>query len=375
MKKIAKAVLFLSVLLLFSVLCLSHNAYGATSVKLTSTAQTETTITLSWTKSDDWFFSNYKVTFATEVNGPYITLATITDKDTTVYAVTGLQPDTDYYFVVQDSGTAVGTSPSNTLQAKTKQNPKISITSRTQTTVSLRWADYNTYSSQVPFESYVIQMSTNGVQYSTLTTITDVTQNTYTVTGLSPATYNFRMYDKVGTSGWYTSYSDAARVTIHSIIQLQINCQSTSIEVGQQVQLSASASGGTNSYYYKWYANGNPISGATMASCSYTPTQTGTIDIYATAQDQQDSYLDTATSNSITLTVTAQPASTPNQQDSNGGSNDDTNPNQDYDNQGTSDNQPISPIIIGIVAVVIIAVVGVVGLALRQKQGKTKPST
>jgi hypothetical protein len=366
LKKVGKAISFFTILVLFSMICLSTNVYGATEVTLSSTAQTETTVTLSWTKSGDLLFSNYKVKMAYSVNGPWTTITTINNKDTTAYAVTGLNQDTEYYFAIQDTDT-FGDATSNALEVKTKKNPTISITSRTQTTVSLRWTDYNTYSSQVPFESYVIQMSTSGASYSTLTTITDVTQRTYTVTGLSPATYYFRMYDKVGTSGQYVSYSDEASVKINPEIQLQISCQSTSVEVGQRVQLTATTSGGTNSYYYQWYANGNPISSATSASCSYTPTETGTIQIYATAQDAQDYYLDTATSNSITLTVTAKPS----QQDSNG----DTSPNQDYNNQGTSDNQGIPTAIIVIVAVVIIAVVGVAGLAIRQKQGKSKTTS
>jgi hypothetical protein len=353
-------------------------AYGATEVTLSSPAQTETTVTLSWTKSGDLLFSNYKVKIASSVNGPYTTIATISNKDTIVYAVTGLNPNTDYYFKIQDTDT-FGDATSNQLQVKTKPNPTISITSRTQTTVSLKWSDYNTYSSQVPFESYVIQMRTNGGQWSTLTTITDVSQSTYTVTGLSPATYSFRMYDKVGTSGQHTSTSNVKTITIHHQVEVRISSSATAVTMGQQVQLTATASGGTNSYRYQWYSNGNPITGATSASCSYTPTQTGQINIYATAQDTQDSFLDKATSNSITLTVieaTPEPTSTPNQQNSNGDSQDSTDSKSDFNNQGSSGNQGIPIVYVVIIMAVIIAAVGaVVGLAIKQKQGKSKPTT
>lgn len=217
MKKTNIAFLSSIIVLLFvSSVCLTNTVYGAFSPTLSSPAQTETTVTLSWTRSDDWLFTDYKVTYSTIVNGPYTTVATITDPAKTTFAVDGLNPDTDYYFIVQDSGTFVGTTPSNTLQARTKQNPRISVTDKTTTTVSLKWNDYNTYSSLVPFDSYVIQMSTNGGQWSTLTSIIDVSQNTYTVTGLSPATYSFRMQDKVGTSGQYTSTSDVATATLVS---------------------------------------------------------------------------------------------------------------------------------------------------------------
>ena len=310
---------------------------------------------------------------ASSVNGPYTTIATINNKDTIDYAVVGLNPNTDYYFEIQDTD-AFDDATSNQLQVNTKPNPTISITSRTQTTVSLKWSDYNTYSSQIPFESYVIQMGTNGGQWSTLTTITDVSQSTYTVTGLSPATYSFRMYDKVGTSGQYTSTSNKEYVTINKEIEVQVSSSATTVNVGQQIQLTATASGGTNTYRYQWYANGNSITGATSASCAYTPTQTGTINIYATAEDTQDTFLDMATSNSIILTVTSQPTS-PNPQDSNGDSNDNTGSNSDLNNSGSSGNQVIPIAHVVIIVVVIIAVVGAVaGLAIKQKQRKPKPT-
>jgi len=361
-KKTKMAFLSSIALLLFvSSICLTSTVYGATSVNLSSPAQTETTVTLSWTQSDDWVFEKYNVTFSTSVNGPYYEVEIITDKGKTSTAIVGLNPNTDYYFIVYDSGSLVGTTPSNTLNQKTKQNPKISITSRTESTVSLKWIDYNTYSSQVPFESYVIQISTSGGQWSTLTTITDVSQSTYTVTGLSPATYGFRMYDKVGTSGQHTSTSDVATLTIHTPVEVHISSSATTVNVGQQVQLTATASGGTNSYSYQWYSNGNPISGATSASYSYSPTETGTTNIYATAEDTQDSFLAKATSNSITLTATSQETPPPT-----------TTPPPTPDSSGY---QGIPIIYIVIIVVVIIGVVGAVtGLAIKRRQGKSKPN-
>lgn len=213
LKRELKIIFAIALVLFVGLICLTNSVYGATQVTLNSPAQTETTVTLSWTKSGDLLFSNYKVNYATSVNGQYTTLATIIDIDSTVQAVTGLHPSTDYYFQIQDTDT-FGNANSTTLQATTKPNPEISVTSQTQTTVSIKWTDYNTYSSLVPFHSYVIQMSIDGGQWSTLTTMTDVSQNTYTVTGLSAGSYNFRMYDKVGTSGQYTSYSNITNVII-----------------------------------------------------------------------------------------------------------------------------------------------------------------
>jgi chitodextrinase len=145
----------------------------------------------------------------------------------------------------------------------------------TTTSASLSWYDYNTYSSLVPFDSYTVQMSTSGSSgsWSTLTEITNPSQNTYTTTGLSPGQeYYFMMYDTVGTSGCMQSaYSNV--VSNSTVLQLtaSISASTATIDVGQQVQFSASASGGTPPYSYQWYSNGNPVAGATSSSFALSP--------------------------------------------------------------------------------------------------------
>jgi len=342
---------------------LTNTVYAFTPT-VSSPAQTETTITLSWTKSNDLIFGNYAVTYSTSVNGPYSTVATITDSSQTSYAVTGLNPSTPYYFIIKDTANNIigsSTSSSQVYQAYTVATPQISSPSKTSTTVSLHWSDYNSYSSTMPFQSYVIQMSVSGGQWSTLTSITDVSQNTYTVTGLSPATYEFLMYDKVGTSGLYQSSSNIVTVYIYPIVQVQINNPSTTtVDMGQQVQLSASASGGTNSYSYQWYLNGNPISGATSASYTYSPTDAGTSStIYVTAQDTQDSSLAIATSNTVTLTTPL----TANFQS--------TIPSTPTPSPTQTSNSNDTIIYVVVIVVVIIAVIGAVaGIVVKQKASK-----
>jgi hypothetical protein len=295
----------IALLLFVGLSCLTNPVLGAFTPTVSSPAQTENTITLSWTKSNDILFTSYEVTYATFVNGPYYSVTTITDKSQTSYAITGLTPSTPYYFIIKDKSNDVissSTSSSNTLQANTVPNPKISVTSTTQSTVSLQWIDYNSYTSVMPFQSYVIQMSTNNGAFSTLTTISDVSQNTYTVTGLSPATYQFQMYDEVGSSGQHQDTTNIATAYVYSPVQVQISNPSTdTVEMGQQLQLLATAIGGTSSYMYQWYSNGNPITGANSATYYYYPSDTGTVSIYVTVKDSQVPSLATATSNTITL--------------------------------------------------------------------------
>ena len=280
-------------------------AKAAASVILSSSAQTETTVTLSWTQSDDWLFSSYELYYSsTGGNGPYSSVWKTTTKGDTSTIMQGLSPNTNYWFYILDSGTFVGSTPSNTLQVKTKQVPSLRENAKTTTTVSLLWDDYNTYSSLVPFDGYTVQMSTSGANgpWSTLTTIADRTQNTYTATGLSPGqTYHFRMYDSVGTSGNIaSSFSNIVSVTVVSQLIATISTPTAATDVGLQIQFSASAAGGTPPYSYQWYSNGNPAAGATSSSFTFSATSPGTYNIYATIKDSSNTQAD---SNSIAVTV------------------------------------------------------------------------
>jgi hypothetical protein len=309
-------VVFVSVIIMVLLINLSsftNNASAASTVHVSVASQTATSISLSWTKTSDIIFKNYAVTYSSFVNGPYITETTITDASQTSYAITGLTPNTPYYFIIQDTSNDIlssSTQASNTLQANTNPTPILSNPSKTSTTVSLQWSDYNSYSSTVPFESYVVQMSVAGGQWSTLTTITDVSQSTYTVTGLSPATYQFRMYDKAGSSGEISSSSNTITVHLYDQLKVQINNPySTPVNVGQQVQLTAQASGGSGSYNYQWYKQGIQMSIATFSTYSFSPESSGYYSVRCVVTDSNDASLAQADA-SVTLTATATTAAT-----------------------------------------------------------------
>lgn len=287
---------------------LSNNVSAATSVTLSSPAKTETTVTLSWTRSDDWLFSNYQLFYSsTGVNGPFESIWSTTNKDTTTTYIYGLAPNTDYYFYILDTGSGVGSSPSNTLQVTTKPNPDIIVTSHTSTTISLQWYDYNTYSTLVPFDSYVIQIGINSnSSMSTLTSITDVSQNTYTVTGLGPGDYYFSVYDKVGTTGQYTSYSTIVEQTIYTQPAVSISgVPQGTIYQGQQAQLAATATGGTGSYTYEWFVNDVLVSGATLSTYTLNLNEIKSYVVKVIVKDAQDSILIPATATTPSMSVIA----------------------------------------------------------------------
>ncbi|MGB9763646.1 MAG: fibronectin type III domain-containing protein [Minisyncoccia bacterium] len=270
-------------------------------ITLSSPGYTETTITLQWTESNDLVFYNYTIYYAMNVNGPWYPIGVITEQSITSTYFWGFKPSTTYYFYLEDNAW-LSSTPSNTISVTTAPNPSLSITNIGETTVSLSWSDENVYTSLVPFDSYTILMGTNPVSLSVITTINNPSQYSYTVTGLSPGTtYYFQLYDTVGPQGYtYPSYSNMVETKTISPLTISITSSSTTTDVNQPVTLSANINGGIQPYTYQWYVNGNPVDGATSSSFSFTPTNSGTYNIYASVTDSTGS---TQNSNTITINV------------------------------------------------------------------------
>ena len=115
--------------------CLTNTAKGQFTPTVTSQAQTDSTITLSWTRVNSTEFGvlgSYQVTYATSVNGTYSTVTYITNWDQTNYTVTGLNSSTTYFFIIRYIGNNVAGSNlalSNTLQVSTSPSPTLTSTS------------------------------------------------------------------------------------------------------------------------------------------------------------------------------------------------------------------------------------------------------
>lgn len=83
------------------------------------------------------------------------------------------------------------------------------------------------------------------------------------------------------------------------------NCVSISpsygvMDVGQSQQFDSSVSGGAFPYNYQWYLNDAPVSGATDASWTLTPSTPGSYIVYLNVTDATDA---SATSNTATISV------------------------------------------------------------------------
>lgn len=138
---------------------------------------------------------------------------------------------------------------------------------------------------------------------------TSVTLTAQSVTG-----YTFSYWDVDGLSqgggvnpitvNMNAPHTATAYYTPVPPLSVSISPLNASIYVGQSVSFTSTVSGGTTPYNYQWYVNGNPVSGATSASWTFTPTASG---VYYVHLKVTDAVGNTAQSETARISVSSVP--------------------------------------------------------------------
>jgi len=128
------------------------------------------------------------------------------------------------------------------------------------------------------------------------------------------AQISFRIPNIPSSNGTWTGISvvdiagetvwDTINFRVYLSLSASISPLSASILVGQSVTFTSTVSGGYTPYGYQWYLNGNPVSGATSASWTFTPTASG---IYYIHLKVTDSKANTAQSDTARITAATVP--------------------------------------------------------------------
>jgi len=137
--------------------------------------------------------------------------------------------------------------------------------------------------------------------------------STVEVTAIPEAGYLFDYWEldsvNVGSANPYRVYMDKDH-TLKAVFSLippplsaSISPVSASILAGQSLTFTSTVSGGYTPYSYQWYLNGNPVSGATSVSWTFTPTTSGICYIYLKVTDAKGNTAQSETARIAVATV------------------------------------------------------------------------
>ena len=171
-------------------------------------------------------------------------------------------------------------------------------------TVSILSPQNTTYTTTSIPLTFTVNESTYWIGYSldNQANVT-ITGNT-TLTNLVNGTHSIIVYANDTSGNMGASNMVFFTIQVPPPLSASISPLSASILVGQSVTFTSTVSGGYTPYSYQWYLNGNPVSGATSASWTFTHTTSG---IYYIHLKVTDAKANTAQSETARITVATVP--------------------------------------------------------------------
>ena len=197
------------------------------------------------------------------------------------------------YVVIEDSSGISEQSP--TISLSVNSDPSVTISS-SQNPTDVGNSVTFTASASGGSGSYSYQWYENNAA------ISGATSSTYTTSFTSSGSIS--IYVVVTDSTGLSVSSSTLSETINSDLIVTISSSQNPTDVGNSVTFTASASGGTGSYSYQWYLNGNAVSGATSSSYSTSFSTAGTDSVYVIVHD---SIGNSVTSSAVNETINSLP--------------------------------------------------------------------
>jgi PKD repeat protein len=265
-------------------------------------------VSLDWTETSCAFFGSYTVQDSSSgSNGPWTTLATITNCDSASLLDWGFTPGSTWWFQENDCDDIGGCTLSNQLQVQFEYSAVLSGNLATPTTVQLSWSNpaqaAGSYGGLLQFGSYQVMEEINGGPASSATTISSVGTTSYLASALSPGTsYTFYIVttdEGNGVSASIPMDSNAVAITTPLPLTATAAASPTSATTGSSITFTCAASGGEAPYSYGW-TFGDGTSG-TGASTTHAYSSTGTFDATCTVSDS----FGTEATSSASVTITS----------------------------------------------------------------------
>lgn len=179
-----------------------------------------------------------------------------------------------FYLNVTDKNNA--TSLSNAVVALVNNAPAVTI-SPSSATLDLGQSETFTSSVSNGTSPYAYQWYLNSAPVSSATN----SSWTFMPTSSGSYTVYLAITDKVGGQ----ATSSKVNATVNGSPTVTISPATATVHVGIMVGFTSTATNGTTPYTYQWYLNNAPVSGATNPTWTFTPTSSGSYNVYLNITD------------------------------------------------------------------------------------------
>jgi len=113
--------------------------------------------------------------------------------------------------------------------------------------------------------------------------VSGATSSTWTFTPSSSGSYN--VYVNVTDSVGFRAKSNITSVTVNPSLSATVSPSSVVMDFGQSQLFTSTVSSGTSPYTYQWYLNDVAVSGATSSTWTFTPSSSGSYNVYVNVTD------------------------------------------------------------------------------------------
>lgn len=263
-----------------------------------------TAVSLSWLESADFCFDNYTLLWGTTSN-TMSTLTVITTQATTAFVKEYLTQATTYFFQIVDyAGCFGGSQSSNILEVTTPEIGALTYSMPSASSVNLHWTNTARYGGLLGFSSYTVMESINNASFSPVTAFTSASETSYTQNGLSASTY-YKFAVQIADNQSQTPWTGTVGFETASGLAASASVTQTSVDVGQTVTFTCSATGGTPPYSYSWTFGDGATGFGSPVSHSYS--SPGLMSATCTVHDSEGNAVPAPP---VTVTVSSEPSPT-----------------------------------------------------------------
>lgn len=189
---------------------------------------------------------------------------------------------------------------------------RVNYTDGSVSSISLGWSSDWTYvtlslAANKTVDSLMLERTAS---YGNIICIDDVEFNVngFPVSGATGSTWtytpdslgSYKVYVQVTDNAGFNVNSNIANVTVNSVPSVAILPSSVVMDVNQSQLFTSTVSEGSSPYSYQWYLNDSPVSGATSPTWTFTPSSSGSYNIYLNVTDNARV---TVESNTASVTV------------------------------------------------------------------------